>query len=171
MSTQAEGGARGIDLVVRYLEEHGVPHDVVDHDETFSAQAEARAAAVPPDHAAKSVLLREGEEYRLAVIPASERLDVRKAREALEASHPLRLATEAEMEADFGAFDIGAIPPLGPMLQAPEVIDRRLLAHERILCTAGDHRHSVLVDPNELSSIAEARVADVCEEESAREAD
>ena len=171
MSTQSESGKRGVDLVVRYLEERGVAHDVVDHEQTFSAQAEARAAAVPPDHAAKSVLLREGDEYRLAVIPASERLDVRKAREALDASHRMRLATEGEMEADFAAFEIGAIPPLGPMLPAPEVIDRRLLAHERILCTAGDHRHSVLVDPNELSRIVEARVADVCEEESAREAD
>jgi Ala-tRNA(Pro) deacylase len=171
MSTQAKGGARGVDLVVGYLDERGIAYDVVDHQQTFSAAAEAEAAHVPSDHAAKSVLLREGDDYRLAVIPASERLDLRKAREALGASHHLRLATEREMESDFGSFDVGAIPPLGPMLPAPEVIDSRLLEHERILCTAGDHRHSILIDPGALASLADADLADVCKEESPRGAD
>ena len=171
MSAGTESGPRGVDLVVRYLEERGVAHEVVDHEQTFSAMAEARASHVPPDHAAKSVLLREGGQYRLALIPATERLDLRKAREALQASQRLRLATESEMEADFGAFEVGAIPPLGSILPAPEVIDRRLLGHDRVLCSAGDHRHAVLIDPRELASVADARTADVCEEESAREAE
>jgi Ala-tRNA(Pro) deacylase len=169
MSPEAQSGGRGVDLVVGYLEERGVAHDVIDHEQTFSAMAEAKAAEVPPEHAAKSVLLREGEEYRLAVIPASERLDLRKARAALQASGQLRLANESEMAADFGSFDVGAVPPLGPMLPAPEVIDPRLLVHDRILCSGGDHRHSLLIDPKELSTLADARVADVCKEESARE--
>jgi prolyl-tRNA editing enzyme YbaK/EbsC (Cys-tRNA(Pro) deacylase) len=110
------------------------------------------------------MVLREGEEYRLAVIPASERLDLHKLRGLLEASSHLRLATEEEMADDFAPFEVGAVPPLGPMLPAAEVLDRRLLGHERILCTGGDHRHSVLVDPNELARITEARVADICED-------
>jgi Ala-tRNA(Pro) deacylase len=168
MATETGTGARGIDLVVRYLEERDVGHDVVDHEQTFSAQAEARAAGVAPDHAAKSVLLRDGDQYRLAVIPASQRLDLRKVRDVLGGSGHLRLATEAEMEADFGAFDVGALPPLGPMLPAAEAMDSQLLGHDRILCTGGDHRHSVLVDPNDLARITEAAVADVCEEETLR---
>jgi Ala-tRNA(Pro) deacylase len=171
MGTQTESGSRGVDLVVGYLDERGIAYDVVDHQQTFTAAAEAEAAHVPPDHAAKSVLLREGDDYRLAVVPASERLDLRKARGALGATHNLRLATEKEMEADFGAFDVGAIPPLGPMLPAPEVIDRKLLDHERILCTAGDHRHSVLIDPRALASLTDAQLADVCKEHSPRGAD
>jgi prolyl-tRNA editing enzyme YbaK/EbsC (Cys-tRNA(Pro) deacylase) len=34
----------------------------------------------------------------------------------------------------------------------------------QILCSAGDHRHSVLVDPREVVRITAARVADICEE-------
>lgn len=169
MGTATESGARGIDRVVRFLEERGVAHDVVDHERTLTAAAEARAAGVPPDHAAKTMVLRDGEGYRLAVIPASERLDLRKAREVLGASGHLRLAGEDEMEADFGDFEVGAVPPLGPILPAAEVVDRRLLGHERILCTGGDHRHSFLVSPDDLVRLAEARVADVCLEEAPRE--
>jgi prolyl-tRNA editing enzyme YbaK/EbsC (Cys-tRNA(Pro) deacylase) len=164
MSTTTENEARGIDLVHRYLEERGVAHEVVDHEKTFSATQEAKASGIPPDHAAKTMVLRQGEDYHLAVIPGSRRLDLRKARSALEATSHLRLASEAEMEVDFPAFDVGAVPPLGPMLPAPEALDMRLMDHERILCSGGDHRHSVLVDPRDLVRTADARVADICED-------
>jgi Ala-tRNA(Pro) deacylase len=154
---------RGIDAVTSYLDERGVPHEVVEHEQTFSATAEAKAAGVQPDHAAKTMVLRDGDDYRIAVIPASERLDLHKVRDLLGASRHLRLATEEEMEADFGAFEVGAMPPLGSMLPAPEVLDRKLLEHERILCTGGDHRHSVLIDPRELERVSEAQVADICD--------
>jgi Ala-tRNA(Pro) deacylase len=163
MATKSEDH-RGVDLVHRYLDEHGVAHDVVDHEQTFSAAAEAKAAGVPTDHAAKTMLLRDGQGYRVAVIPASHRLDLRKARDVLEASGHLRLASEAEMQDDFAAFEVGALPPLGPMLPAPEVLDMRLTGHERILFSGGDHRHSVLVDPRDLAELTEAKVADVCED-------
>jgi Ala-tRNA(Pro) deacylase len=158
---QARGG---IDAVVSYLDDAAVPYEVVDHEQTFTAGAEARAAGVEPDHAAKTVVLREGDQYRLAVVPASHRLDVHKLRELLDASRRLRLATEQEMEDDLGDFELGAVPPLGLMVPAPEIIDSRLLEHDRILCTGGDHRHSVLMDPNDLIRLTDASVGDVCED-------
>jgi Ala-tRNA(Pro) deacylase len=159
-----ESDAHGIDLVHGYLDERAVAHEVVDHEQTFSAAAEAKASGVPPDHAAKTMVLRDGDQYRLAVIPASHRLDLHKAREVLDASGRLRLASEGEMEADFASFEVGALPPLGPMLPATEVLDMRLMDHERILCSGGDHRHSVLVDPRDLARVTEAKVSDVCED-------
>jgi Ala-tRNA(Pro) deacylase len=154
----------GIEALTRFLDDRGIGYEVIEHEETFSATAEADASGVPPDHAAKTILLREGEEYRIAVIPASHRLDLHKARDALGAGARLRLATEDEMSADFAVFDVGALPPIGPLLPAPEVLDPRLLEHERILCTGGDHRHSVLIDPNEIVAATDASVADVCED-------
>jgi Ala-tRNA(Pro) deacylase len=156
--------AHGIEALKEFLDERGVAYEPVEHEQTFAAAAEAEAAGVPPDHAAKTMLLRDGEDYRLAVIPASHRLDLHKARDVLEASGHLRLATEEEMSADFSAFDVGALPPFGPLLPATEVVDRRLLEHDRILCTGGDHTHSVLLDPNEIVRVSEATVADVCED-------
>lgn len=154
----------GIEAVSRFLDERGVDCEVVEHRQTFTAAAEARAAGVEPDHAAKTIALRDADAYRLAVLPASHRLDMAKLRGALEAGGHLRLATEDEMSRDFGAFDLGALPPFGPMLPAPEILDRRLLDHERILCCGGDHRHSLLVDPQDIVRVAEPAVADICED-------
>ena len=154
----------GIDKVVSWLRQRPVDFDVVDHGETMSATQEARAAGVEADHAAKTIVLRDGVGYRIAAIPASHRLNLRKAREAFEGSRHLRLATEIEMETDFAQFDVGAMPPLGPMVRAPEVVDHHLMVRDRILCTGGDHRHSLLISPQELARVTEARVADICED-------
>jgi Ala-tRNA(Pro) deacylase len=158
----AEGG--GVDVVASYLDDQGVAYEVVEHRTTYTAGAEARAAGVPAQDVAKTIVLRDDQGYRLAVVPASERLDLEKARELFGAGKSLRLASEEEMGTEFGSFEVGALPPIGPMLPAPEVLDRRLLDHERILFAGGDHRHGVLMDPNDLVEVTQAKVADVCED-------
>ena len=45
----------------------------------------------------------------LAVIPASQRLDLHKVRELLGASGALQLATEAQMAEDFPTLEVGAV--------------------------------------------------------------
>jgi Ala-tRNA(Pro) deacylase len=153
-----------VEAVKSYLDEQGVDHQMVEHEERFTAAAEARAAGVEPGDAAKDLILRDGEDYALAVIPASERLDLGKARDLLGASKSLRLATEEEIGTDFEQFAVGAIPPFGGLHGIPQVIDRRLLEHERVLCSAGDHAHGVLLDPKEMVRLADARTGDLCEE-------
>jgi Ala-tRNA(Pro) deacylase len=161
--TAGESG-RGVDAVVGFLRESGVSHEVLEHEPTYSASEDAAATGTRPAEEAKTILLRSGERYRVAVLPASARLDLHKVRELLGESARLRLATEAEMEADFPQFEVGTVPPVGPMLPAPEIVDRRLLDCERIVAAAGDHRHSVRLDPREIVRVADALVADVCED-------
>jgi Ala-tRNA(Pro) deacylase len=152
-----------VDRVSEHLDAEGIAHEIVEHERALSAASEAIASGVRPDNAAKSVLLRGEGGYTLIVIPASDRLDLAKVAELLDTSRAAtRLATEDEMAADFPDFELGAIPPLGEMLPAPEIVDRRVLDHERVLCNAGDHTHSVLLDPREIVRVADAQVADVC---------
>lgn len=155
--------AHGIDAVTAFLEAEGVSHEVLEHRPTFSAAAEARASGAEPREAAKTLALRDHDAYRMAVIPATHRLDLARVRELLGASSHLRLATEAELERDFPMFDVGAMPPLGPMVPMPEIIDVHLLYHERIVCAGGDHRHTVRMDPRDLLRVCEPRVASICE--------
>lgn len=156
---------RSIDRTTRHLDEIGIAYEVVEHEQAFSAATKAAAAGVRPENAAKSVLLHDGAGYRLVVIQASDRLDVRKVSDLLGISKAkLRLATEDEMAADFSDFELGAIPPLGEMLPAPEIVDRGVLEHDRVLCNGGDHTHSVLLDADDIVRASDAQVADVCED-------
>ena len=150
---------------VRHLAEKGIGYEIVEHAEAFTAAAEARAAGQEPANAVKSVLLRDQEGYELVVIQATDRIDMGKVRNSLgEGRSALRLATEEEMNTDFPQFELGALPPLGEMLPAPEIIDRRVLDHDRVLCNAGDHSHSVLLDPQEIVRASNAEIADVRED-------
>jgi Ala-tRNA(Pro) deacylase len=155
--------AHGIDAVTAFLEAEGVRHEVLEHRPTFSAAAEARAAGSELQGAAKTLALHDRGGYRMAVIPASHRLDLHRTRELLGATGHLRLATEDELERDFPMFDVGAMPPLGPMMPMPEIIDVHLLYHERIVCAGGDHRHALRLDPRDLLRVCEPRVAALCE--------
>jgi Ala-tRNA(Pro) deacylase len=161
MSSTAE--AFGIAAVIAYLEEAGVAHEVVEHRPTFSAAAEARASGSEPREAAKTLALHDRSGYRMAVLPASHRLDLHRLRELLGASSHLRLATEKELERDFPMFEVGAMPPLGPMMPMPEVFDVHLLYHDRVLCAGGDHRHALRMDPRDILRACEPRVAAICE--------
>jgi Ala-tRNA(Pro) deacylase len=158
----------GIEAVTRLLERRDVRYEIVEHDATYSAAAEARATEADPEATAKTVALRDRDAYRLAVVPASERLDVRRAREVLGATHHLRLASERELERDFPAFEVGAMPPF-VTAQLPEVVDLRLLRHDRIVCAGGEHRRSVRMDVLDLLRIMEPRIADICEHPDDRE--
>jgi Ala-tRNA(Pro) deacylase len=158
MSVQA-----GLAAVTNFLEREGVPYEVVEHEPTQTAAAEARAAGMPAAHVAKTVVLRDQSGLRLAVIPASERLDMHKLKEALD-SMGLRLVTEREMAEEFDGFEVGAVPPFGSMFDALELVDERLLDQDRILCSGGDHEHAILVDPRDVVQAGGARVVDICQD-------
>lgn len=161
--SDATAEAHGIAAVTKFLDREEVGYDVVEHRPTFSAAAEARASGNDPREAAKTLALHDRGGYRLAVIPASRRLDLHRVRELMGGTSHLRLATEEELETDFAMFEVGALPPLGPMVPVPEIVDVHLLYHDRILCAGGDHRHSLRIDPRDLLRLCEPRVADICE--------
>lgn len=168
MSEQTEnsgsGGAvtTGAAAIVEYLDGQGIEYELIEHEPTMSAVAEASATHRLQSQVAKTVVLQGPSGYVLAIVPASERLDLHKLRDLLGASKSLRLATEKEIAADFPMLEVGAVPPIGPMLPSAEVVDQRLLEEDRILCAGGDHRHSVLLDPRDVVRTADAKVADVC---------
>ena len=154
----------GIAAVTEHLDAAGVEYQVMEHEPTMSAMAEAATTHRPASEVAKTVVLQDGDSYVVTVVPASDRIDVHKVRELLGASKSLRLATEDEMARDFPAFEVGAAPPFGPMTPRAEVIDRRVLEADRVLCAGGDHTHSVVVDPRDVVRITGATTADIIED-------
>jgi len=152
------------EAITDYLEGAGVEYELIEHEPTMSAAADAAATRHSPDEVVKSIVLRDGGAYVIAAIPASQRLDLHKLRQLLGATRQLRLATEEEIAHEFPSLEVGAVPPFGPMVPAAEVVDRGVLRAHRVLCPAGDHTHSVLVDPSELVRITAAQTADITQD-------
>src|SRR3954451_15148681 len=114
---------KGVAAVARFLGEAGVEHDILEHEPTYSAEEEAQATGEEPRHTAKTLLLHDHGGWRLAGLPATHRLHLDKGPRLLRGSPHLRLATEEEIAQEFPGFDVGALPPVGPRLPLPEVVD------------------------------------------------
>jgi Cys-tRNA(Pro)/Cys-tRNA(Cys) deacylase len=166
MADQESSGATTtrVAAATDYLGGAGCAYELIEHEPTMSAAAEARVTHFRPGEVAKTIVLYDGRGYVIVAIPSSERLDLRKLRTVLGASRQLQLAGEHEIARAFPMFDVGAVPPFGPIVPAAEVLDAALLRNERILCPAGDHRHSVLVDPRDVVRVTGARTADICQD-------
>jgi Ala-tRNA(Pro) deacylase len=136
-------------LVTDYLDERGVAFEVVAHQRAFTSLQEARQLGVAADEVLKTVAVRTRGRYVLAVVPASRRLDLRLVRDALEDS-AARLATEAELAADFPGYELGALPPLGSLLGVPLLVDPAVLDHKVVVFAAGTETESVRVRVGEL---------------------
>jgi len=163
MSVAQPSSDRGVAIVRRFLEDAGIEHEVLEHAPTYSALDEARAVGADAGHSAKTLALHDHDGWRLAVLPANQHLDIERARRLLRATRHLRLGTEDEMQAAFPDYEVGALPPVGPMLPLPEVIDIRLLYRNHVVCAGGDHRHAIRLSPRDLVRLLEPRVGDICE--------
>jgi Ala-tRNA(Pro) deacylase len=163
MAASRPSSEHGVAVVTRFLEEAGVEHEVLEHEPTYSTLEEADAVHADPRHSAKTLALHDRGGWRMAVLPANHRLDIERARRLLAGTSHIRLGTEEEMAAAFPAYDVGALPPVGPLLPVLEVIDIRLLYCDRVVCPGGDHRHAIRLDPRDLIRLSEPRVGDLCE--------
>jgi Ala-tRNA(Pro) deacylase len=135
--------------VTEHLEGRGVPFEPVPHERAYTSIEEARALGISADEVVKTIVLDTEGGHALAVIPASRRLDIKRAREATGDNHA-RLATEEELERDFPAYELGALPPLGSLLGTPTYVDPEVLAHVTLVFPAGTQNESVKVRTEDL---------------------
>jgi Ala-tRNA(Pro) deacylase len=137
--------------VVRVLVDHGAVYDLVPHPKSFSSLQSADAAHVPEDHIAKGVLLKDRNGYVLAVIPASEWVDLRRVQ--AELGRNLNLAPETEIDRLFSDCDPGAVPPLGEAYGLQMVLDESLTSLSCIYFEGGDHEHLVRLDGDQFNAL------------------
>jgi len=134
----------GIALTMQeYLEDNHVPYDVARHGKTSSSAMTAMAGHVPGNELAKGVVLRWDSSYLLAVVPASNRVDLDSVRRLV--GEPVELATEDEASTLFPDCDTGAVPIFGAPYRVACVVDERLGNHSDIYFEGGDHRTLVHV--------------------------
>lgn len=146
----------------RKLTRELVPHELIPHPRTETAVDEARALGVPADEVAKTVVLVTSSGYVRAVLPASERLDLRKARRLLR-DDTARLASEAELALAYPTFELGAVPPFAGPVGDCVVVDKQLAFSDSVVFEAGSHSESVRLKTTDLLVVAEAEIADLCE--------
>lgn len=125
-----------------YLEKKGIPFEAIAHDKAFTTIDEARAIGIDAHQVVKTLLLDTKSGHRLVVIPGDRRLDMRLVEETVGDRHA-HLATEQEIERDYPGFELGCLPPLGGLLDAPVFVDGEILRQETVVFAAGSQTEAV----------------------------
>jgi Ala-tRNA(Pro) deacylase len=148
------------ETLVSALERASVPYELITHERTTSAVAEARVLDVDPHAVAKTIVLEVPGGFARAVLPASERLDLGKVRAFLD-TREVELASEEVLEAAYPDFEVGAVPPLLVGERDRVLVDRRLLENDWVLLEAGTHEQSLRVRAADLVALSHAHVIDL----------
>jgi Ala-tRNA(Pro) deacylase len=127
----------------QYLDQHGVPYEVVMHPRAYSSMRTAEAAHIPGHRLAKSVILEDDDGYVMAIVPSDRQIHLRSVSDQLQ--RDLRLATEQEISALFKDCDVGAIPPVGRAYGLKTLVDDSLTREPDVYLEAGDHEELIHV--------------------------
>jgi Ala-tRNA(Pro) deacylase len=114
-----------------FLTSRGVAFERLPHRPAYTANRVAQALHVRGQEVAKTVLLRTGGGYALAVLPATRHVDLQRLGEDL--SEKVEMASEAEMGRVFSDCEPGAMPPFGSLYHLRTIVDDSLAADEQIV--------------------------------------
>ena len=125
-----------------FLDSQGVKYLVISHSLAYTAQGVAALAHVSGKKLAKTVIVKIDSILAMAVIPASDHVDLDRLR-TLTGSMVVELATEREFKDAFPDCETGAMPPFGNLYDMAVYADACLAENEEITFSAGTHRELV----------------------------
>jgi Ala-tRNA(Pro) deacylase len=123
------------------LQQGGATFTVLRHEPVYTSEQAAAVRGTSLASGAKALVLKAGDGFVMAVLPADRKLDSRKARSALGAK-ALRFASREEVE-QLTSLQPGSIPPFGSLFELRTYCDPALAENPSINFNAGDHAISV----------------------------
>jgi len=127
-----------------FLDREGVKYVTIAHAPAYTARESAQAAYVRGKDFAKTVIVKIDDRLAMAVLPASEKLDLTQLKKSAGAKH-VRLALESEFEKWFPECEPGAMPPFGNLYCMEVFVSKTLAGDEQIAFNAGTHAELVKI--------------------------
>jgi Ala-tRNA(Pro) deacylase len=124
--------------LLEFLDNHGVKYVTIRHSPAFTAQEIAQSAHIRGQELAKTVMVKIDGTMAMAVLPASQKVDLELLREAAGAKK-VELAREAEFQARLPGCEPGAMPPFGNLYEMADYVADALTGDREIAFNAGSH--------------------------------
>lgn len=124
--------------ITEYLDLHRIKYQRITHSPAYTAQEVAARAHVSGWDLAKTVVVKLDDKLALAVLPASEHIDLSFMAQIV-GSKTVTLASEEEFVDTFPGCDLGAIPPFGNLYGLKVYVAPELAEDDYIFFSAGTH--------------------------------
>lgn len=147
-----------------FLNSHHIKYVTITHSPAYTAQEIAASAHVSGKELAKTVICNIDGELAMAVLRASDRIDLDLLRGAAGASK-VELATEQAFQDRFPECDAGAMPPFGNLYEMEVFVEESLTKDERIAFNAGSHTELVKLAYEDFAKLVTPKVANFARED------
>ncbi len=145
------------DKIRDFLDSRHVKYVTLIHSKAYTSQEIAALAHVPGREMAKTVMVRVDGKLAMAVLPASNRVDVDRLREVTGA-HNVSLATEQEFKGLFPECEPGAMPPFGNLYGMEVYVAPELAEEEEIAFNAGSHTEVIRLGYSDFERLVKPKV-------------
>ncbi len=132
------------ETIDRYLKDHHLAYEHSVHARAVAAQRVAAAEHVTGDRIAKPVVVSVDGVLALAIVTATEKVDVEALRRATGAAR-VELVPETAFEGRFAPCEVGAEPPLG-LFGMPMYVDAKLAREPWIVMRGGTHEDALRLE-------------------------
>ena len=145
-----------------YLDTQDIEYELLEHERAVTGIEEAHAHGLKADEVLTTVICDTKGDHVALVVPSGERLDMALVHDVLE-DPDAKLAKEGEISRDFGEFELGALPPVAPLLGVEVIVDPTVRDHGPVIFAAGTQTASVKVDAMEFFGFQPVRFAQIAE--------
>ena len=151
-----------------FLDSHKLKYVLIQHSPAFTAREVAVTAHIPFHELAKTVVLTVDNEHVLAILPATEMVNLAYLRQALGTS-AVHLTNESEFNVLFPDCEVGAMPPFGNLFNMNVIVAASLAEDEEIAFNAGSHRDLIKMLYGDFDRLVNPRVLPFSTERHARQ--
>jgi Cys-tRNA(Pro) deacylase len=145
-----------VEMVRAFLRENGYPESIMFSEKTiFTVEDASKAVGAPPAHILKSLVLIADDNPLLALMSGTNRVDVKKARSAINAKK-IRMA-DPEYVHRWSGFQVGGVPPVGYPESIPALLDEDLFLYPVVWAAAGSDHAFFPVSPEDLQKMTGGR--------------
>jgi len=147
-----------------FLDSHHIKYMIISHSVAYTAQGIAALVHLSGKKLAKTVILKVDGLLAMAVVPASEHVNLDLLRVATGAD-VIEIATEQEFKSAFPDCETGAMPPFGNLYDVPVYVDGSLAEHEEITFNAGTHHELVRMAWADMARLVDPQIVNLTEPE------
>jgi len=146
-----------MDRLREFLDRNNIKYTVITHSKAYTALEVAALVHVPGRNVAKTIIVKAGEKFAMAVLPAPHHVDTEALGKAVGTK--VRLASEAEFQDLFPGCELGAMPPFGNLYGLPVWVAEPLTSDEEIVFNCSTHTAVVRMGYADFARLVQPRVA------------
>ena len=145
--------------IINLLKTNNIPYKETKHEPVYTSEQASKVRGISISQGAKSLLLKCGNDFILAVLSGDRRLDSKKLKNILKIKN-LRFALPEEVQDKMGC-DIGACYPFGNLIELPTYVDNLLSKNDIISFNPGLHTHSIEIKWQDFYSVVKPNMVDI----------